>query len=419
MIGIDKHSDWVYLADPGVCIINPVKKEIAHLSGNTRVSFIPMSGVSEEGEVIFQEERLLNDVIKGYTYFKEGDVLFAKITPCMENGKSAIAKGLINGVGFGTTEFHVIRPGKKVIPEWIYYFIRQKWFREKARNNFTGSAGQKRVPASFLKQIKIPLPSIPIQKKIANILETAESARKKRREAIHLTDEFLKSTFLEMFGDPFFNEKEWPLLKIEKMCSHNNNAIKAGPFGSSLKKEIYVEKGYKIYGQEQVIRDDFEFGNYYISESKYNELENYKIQTDDILISLVGTYGKISIVPRDFEPGIINPRLMKITLNKDLVLPIYFKFLLESEGMKARMNNLSHGGTMGIINIGIVKSLRYPIPPKPIQKKFSSIVETIHKLQEMQCESEKELDNLFNSLMQKAFRGELFSVDGLKPKHRT
>ncbi len=408
MRSIDKNFDWILLSDPDVCIINPPKNEVTDLSGDTEVSFIPMSGVSEEGGIIDQEERLLEDVVKGYVYFKEGDVLFAKITPCMENGKSAIAKGLINGIGFGSTEFHIIRPGKKVIPEWIYYFIRQDWFREKARNNFTGSAGQKRVPASFLKGEKIPLTSLPIQKKIASILEKAEAARKKRRKAIRLTDELLKSTFLEMFGDPFFNEQKWPMQKIEEVCSNGKHAIKAGPFGSSLKKEIYREEGYKIYGQEQVIRDDFTYGNYYISREKYSELENYKIQAGDILISLVGTYGKISIVPEKYEPGIINPRLMKITLNQDFILPIYFKFLLKSDGMKAQINNLSHGGTMGIINLGIIKSLRYPIPPMEIQIKFADIVKKTERLKEKQYDSEKELDNLFNSLMQKAFQGNIF-----------
>ena len=105
--------------------------------------------------------RQVAEVEKGYTYFQEGDVLFAKITPCMENGKCAIAKRLVNGIGFGSTEFHVIRPKESVTSEWIYYYLRQETTRKKAKRSMTGSAGQKRVPSLFLQDVEIPLPPLP------------------------------------------------------------------------------------------------------------------------------------------------------------------------------------------------------------------------------------------------------------------
>jgi len=156
-----------------ICYIDPSKSELKNLSDNLEVSFIPMSAVDDvSGSIITQDKKLLGKVKKGYTYFREGDVLFAKITPCMENGKSAIAKNLINGIGFGSTEFHILRPLGKVLSEWIYFYIRQPWFRKEAERHFTGTAGQQRVPQEFLEKTEIPLPPLSEQKKIVSYLDT-------------------------------------------------------------------------------------------------------------------------------------------------------------------------------------------------------------------------------------------------------
>lgn len=162
--------DWIKLED--CCKINPSCSEIKHLPDDIEVTFVPMTAVNEiTGRIEKPEVRLLGEVRRGYTYFKEGDILFAKITPCMENGKSAIARNLINGIGFGSTEFHVLRPLKdRVISEWVHYYIRQKSFRDEAARNMTGSVGQQRVPVQFMKSVKIPLPSLDEQRKLVTYL---------------------------------------------------------------------------------------------------------------------------------------------------------------------------------------------------------------------------------------------------------
>ena len=161
-----------------------------------------------------------------------------------------------------------------------------------------------------------------IEKKLALILDIIE---KRKQELVGL-DSLIKSRFVEMFGDPIQNPKGWDTSLVENVVANEKNALKAGPFGSALKKEYYVESGYKIYGQEQVISGDHTIGNYYIDEERYKALENCAVQAGDVLISLVGTYGKLLIIPDEFEPGIINPRLMKITFDKNKVNPLYFKF---------------------------------------------------------------------------------------------
>ena len=120
--------------------------------------------MSDSGVIKVRDEELLGKVRKGYTYFRNNDVIFAKITPCMQNGKCAIGLDLKNGIAFGSTEFHVFRVNEDVLPEWIYYFLRQYKLRKHAEKNMTGTAGQKRVPKEFLAAYKIPIPPKSIQK---------------------------------------------------------------------------------------------------------------------------------------------------------------------------------------------------------------------------------------------------------------
>jgi type I restriction enzyme S subunit len=178
-----KKKGWEEKELGEICELNPKKSEIKDKADDLLVSFVPMSAVNEYSQKItFFEERRLNQVRKGYTYFKNGDVLFAKITPCMENGKVAIAKDLKNGIGFGTTEFHVVRAKEHVLPEWVYYIIRQPFFRDIAKTKMTGSAGQKRVPIQFLKTYKIPIPPLTEQKKIVAHLDSLSEKIKKLQE---------------------------------------------------------------------------------------------------------------------------------------------------------------------------------------------------------------------------------------------
>ena len=136
------------------------------------ITFVPMAGLSEtKPEFEFTEERPLGEVRKGFTHFAEGDVLFAKITPCMENGKGAVARGLRNKLGCGTTELHVVRPFGRISPEYIYRFLAQPRIRRSAKENFTGTAGQARVPTSFIEELELPLAPLAEQQRIVAKLE--------------------------------------------------------------------------------------------------------------------------------------------------------------------------------------------------------------------------------------------------------
>jgi type I restriction enzyme S subunit len=150
-----------------ISLINPSTKGKMPDDNSMEVSFIPMNAVdANTGNIVSSEIKSLHAVRKGYTFFENNDILFAKITPCMQNGKHAIARDLRNGIGFGSTEFHVIKPSEYVLPEWIHYFIRQSKYLSNAENYMQGVAGQQRLPDYFLRNTIIPLPSLKEQKEI-------------------------------------------------------------------------------------------------------------------------------------------------------------------------------------------------------------------------------------------------------------
>jgi type I restriction enzyme S subunit len=133
-----------------------------------------MAAVSEQGKIISEEVRTYGSVKKGFTFFRKGDVLLAKITPCFENGKSAKTDDMKHSVGFGSTEFHVLRASESLHPSYLFSILHDKRFRNKAEENMTGSAGQKRVPSTYLKEYVIPLPPMGLQKEFASRIEAID-----------------------------------------------------------------------------------------------------------------------------------------------------------------------------------------------------------------------------------------------------
>lgn len=163
------------------------------------VTFLPMSQVSELGCVQPNETRPLGEVLRGFTYFEDGDVLIAKITPCMENGKAAYVENMTNGIGFGSTEFHVLRPSERMLGKYLFYMVWNPFFRHVAEGSMTGSAGQKRVPSKFFDRFEIPLPSLEEQRRVVQILDTAFILRDQHIAASQLSSHILSSCIQQAF----------------------------------------------------------------------------------------------------------------------------------------------------------------------------------------------------------------------------
>jgi type I restriction enzyme S subunit len=228
---------------------------------------------------------------------------------------------------------------------------------------------------------------------------------------------FLKE--LEEFTDEDLSELHeldsyWNWVKVDKLCQYDQNAMKAGPFGSSLKKAFYTESGYKIYGQEQVISGDYKFGNYYVNNEKYQSLINCAVKPHDVLISLVGTVGKVLILPEGCEAGLINPRLVKFSLN-DFYSEQFFKYFFESGFIKSIYKLKNHGTTMDVLNLGIIKELPFPLCSKKEQHQIVQEIESrlsvCDKVEESITESLEKAKALRQSILKKAFEGTLLSEE--------
>lgn len=293
-----------------------------------------------------------------------------------------------------------LAPEDSIDKDYLFYFMPVALKRIEEKTPFVTV---KHLSAKELNKIEIPVLSLEEQRKIAETLSKVDKLIAFREQQLAKLDELVNARFVEMFGDPINNPMKWIVSKIEDIAAQEKNALKAGPFGSALKKEFYVKSGYKIYGQEQVICGDASFGDYYIDEEKYKELKNCAVQAGDILISLVGTYGKTLIMPDNYEAGIINPRLMKITLNKNKVTPIYFKYYFESDALKASMDANTHGGTMGILNLGIIRQMKIQVPPLSIQNQFAAFVERVDQQKQSAQKSLEKLELMKKALMQEYF----------------
>lgn len=265
-----------------------------------------------------------------------------------------------------------------------------------------GTGLQNFPPMAEVRAIKIPLPPLEEQKRIAAILDQADALRKARRRAIERLNDLSQSIFYEMFGD---------VSKFEISSLENVADLKRGPFGGALKKEIFVEEGYKVYEQSHVIRDDFTIGRYFIEEYKFLEMKDFSIQPNDILVSCSGSLGRVAIVPEGAEEGVINQALLRIRVREHRVTSLFLKYFLESDQIQNKLQGLSHGtGLQNFPPMNEVRALQLPVPAISIQQEFSKRIITLKTIELSYDFSLRKFDALFNSLQQRAFRGELSGV---------
>ena len=327
------------------------------------------------------EERYAEDP---FIIIKNDDVL---ITKDGSIGKIAHVRE-IKGPSTLNSGIFVTRPlNKKYLQRYFYWIVSSSLFSQFIEYNSSGSTIL-HLYQNVFERFFFPLPTIPEQKLITQYLDKKiqkiDSLMQKIEKKIKLLKEEnnalinqyvtkgtdpnveMKDSGIDWVGDI---PKHWEIKKI----GYLNEDLISGPFGSSLTKDLYVKDGFKIYGQEQVIKDDFDYGDYFITEEKYNEMIKYKVRPNDILISCVGTFGKIAKVPFGCKSGIINPRLIKLTLKED-IHPDYFLIVLRSHFSYQQLESLSRGGTMGVINLSILKELVFLLPQIDEQVNITNII---------------------------------------------
>lgn len=293
----------------------------------------------------------------------------------------------------------------KYTNDFLFYFLQSKY---KILNSNPRGVGIPHIEPNLLWNFEIPDIDKPTQRAIVTRIETLFAELDKGVEKLKTAQQQLKVYRQAVLND-CLTKQEWPIVNIIDIIEKGKNALKAGPFGSALKKDCYVEKGYKIYGQEQVINGNPFIGNYYVDETKYKELESCKIQEGDILISLVGTVGKVLILPKGVKEGIINPRLIKITLNQQIYDAKFFKYYFESSKVKSFYKINASGTTMDVLNIGIIKQIPFPLPSLPTQQRIVQEIETrlsaCDEVEKQIAESLQQVEALRQSILKKAFEG--------------
>jgi len=371
-----------------MAILNPSKSEIKDLPNDVEISFVPMSAVDENKQKIRERDtRTLGSVRKGYTYFKEGDILFAKITPCMENGKVAIAKDLANGIGFGSTEFHVIRPGRLVISEWIFYFISRPDFRKEAKKHMTGTAGQQRVPVEFLESIEIPLPPFSEQKRIVKKIEKffaeIDKAEKLRKETIEDTENLLKSAMQEVFERG--GKEGWITKKLGEIASLR--------MGETLIKRDLTGDGLPVYSADST---EIPWG--------FTSRNKLKFPRGSLVIGARGTIGSVKLPKDKFFTA---TQTTIIITPKKLIVPKFLYFVLYLHDFR----KITTGVGIPMITIRSLKNLQIPLPPFSEQKQIvaylDSLSKKIRQLKELQNQTAHEISQLRQSILDKAFKGQL------------
>lgn len=394
---------WPTMPLGDACRINPKFERSESVQSDTLVTFVAMAAVDEtRGRIAAAQLRPFAEVAKGYTSFRDGDVLFAKITPCMQNGKAAIAHGLHNGTGFGSTEFHVLRPHRFVLPEWVFAFIRQPSFRAEAQAHFTGTAGQQRVPAAFLRRVLIPIPPLAEQRRIVRLLDAAEELRRLRQEADRRTADLAPALFQEMFGDPA--ARAFPVKMLSEVSDIASGVAKGRRLNGSAISVPYlrvanVQAGYLDLTEIKMI------------EALPAEVEDLALKSGDVVLTEGGDFDKLgrgALWDSDLSPCIHQNHVFRVRADSSQMLPRYFTAYLTTDGAKSYFLRCAKKTTnLASINMRQLRLLPVSLPPLDLQRQFAARVAELHVLQARQAESRRRLDDLHHALLHRAFRGEL------------
>lgn len=279
------------------------------------------------------------------------------------------------------------------------------WFKKSSDLIIRNGRGAtvKGVNLPFIKNLEIELPAIEEQKRIVSLLDQADALRRKRKESMELLDQYVQSVFMEMFGDPVVNPHGFSITELQT-CYKGKDATRCGPFGSALKKQDYCEKGIPVWTMENIKGMTFDPTGYlHVSENKYAELIQYKTQNGDIIISRAGTVGKMAIIETSDDRSIISTNLIKLSLDEKKLLPLYFVSLMFFCSKRLARLKTGKEGTFTHMNTGVLNSIKFPLPPIDLQKKFASLFTEINSIKKTMQAQLFEFDNQFNSLMQKAF----------------
>lgn len=431
-----------------VCVISP-QKAIAkqEIQDTEMVSFVPMACLGElQKEFTPKEDKTLKAVYSSYTYFGDGDVIIAKITPCFENGKMGIARDLTNGIGFGSSEFVPLRVTDKLLPEYLYYFLLRDEFRSNGASVMTGAVGHKRVPKDYIEKLKIPLPPLDEQKRIVSILDQAfeglDRARANAEANLESARELEQLQFNAAISGSFVNptihdesietlladiqrkrqvgkpSKTFPLPDGFEGSTKLREGWKWVPLGnlcSNISDGVHKTPNYVGQGVPFITVKNLTAGpgicfadTKFISEEDHKEyIKRTHPEKGDILISKDGTIG----VVRQIE----TEKTFSIFVSVALIKPVDYKlsrYLTIALQTPAVQNLMTPKGTaLKHLYISDLRSLPIPLGPLKDLEQTVTVMQGLFKQNQELFDRLKQklhaISELRQSLLQKAFSGKL------------
>lgn len=410
-----------YVAD-----LNPAVRPDLIAAPDTELSFLPMESIGEDGSLCLDRTRPVSEVRNGYSFFENGDVTFAKVTPCFENGKGALMKNLQGGAGFGTTELTVLRPKAGTCPRFLGYVLQSELFRQLGVGAMTGAGGLKRVPDEFTRDFSTPWPDADIQESISNFLDDKTA----RIDALIAEKERLIERLAELRQSEFSRALTSGLRQKAKVYATGHPALPELPLGWKLSRLKWVcsllrdgthtppprvDAGVPLLSVRNVQNDEFTFlsDDSLISEADYQELNrSFDVRKGDVLLAVVGaTMGKVAEVRDMGRPfqiqrslAVIRPKVSEIgsTLLAASMRAEYFQNLLwQNTGFSAQP------GTY----LGALADFPVPIPPPEEQTEI--LAHLSRKSRDFENLSQHTLDHIIrlreyrSSLISAAVTGQL------------
>jgi type I restriction enzyme S subunit len=455
---------WAAVKLPDVCAINPPKPPADLLPPEAPVTFVPMPAVdADRGWIATPATRPFVEVRRGFTAFRDDDVIMAKITPCMENGKAAIARDLQNGLGFGSTEFHVFRSNGAILPKYLFHYIRQESFRKAAEAEMTGSVGQKRVPVSFLEETDLPLAPLAEQKrivvKVEELLARVNAARERLARVPAILKRFRQSILAAACSGRLtadWREKH-PIGGSADILNERIDRDHVGARSARNTKEKQIgknEPAEQLFGLPEtwawvtlsqlgqegrpIIYGIIKPGPHVpdgvpyvrVTEMKDGVIDVHKLRRasqeraakfaratlvpGDLLISKDGTIGRVAVVPLELAGGNITQHLVRAaihpSMNRDYVV-----LAIRSTMIQRWLTAETLGVALQGVNVEDFRRLPIPVPPfdeqAEIVRQVEALLSRIDTIEAHVQASTIRAERMTQAIMARAFRGELVPTE--------
>jgi type I restriction enzyme S subunit len=370
--------------------------ETSRVAFDNSLACLTTSGVQDV--VNWDSHRFIprNRLANSKQLLQEGDILISKANSKELVGKSCIVDRLPYEVTFGAF-VTVLRPNKKVIPEYLAFWMRTKEYLDRCFLMSSNTTNISNLRTSELLEFQIPFPPLTEQKRIASLLARADRLRQLRQTAHDLGDALLQSVFLEMFGDPQFNDKKWDLVTLGDKITFMTRGSRGWAEHYSDKGDLFLR--IQNVGANQLLLDDVAF----VQAPDTAESKRTRVQPGDLLISATADLGRTAVIPENFPTAYINQHLFLLRL-KDLN-PVYVAGYFSTPTGKAQILRLVREGVKSGLNFDDARSLTVFNPPLSLQEEFAGVVARVESLRGRMGESTPQVEGLFESLLSESFGG--------------